>query len=64
MLTATFAASCRKYFRCLKVYSKLIGSELLIIVIHLKKPKIEIHVFDRVILSGFAMKGFTTKKRF
>ena len=30
MLTATFPASSRKYFRCLKVYLKLIGWELLL----------------------------------
>ena len=54
-MTATFVASCRKYFRCPKLYSKLIGLELLIISITSEKPKIEVHIFDRatqVLLCG------------
>ena len=60
-LTATFPPSFRKYFRCLKLYSKLIGYVLLIIIIAFEKPKIEVHIFDMVTLSGFAMKEFPTK---
>ena len=63
-LAVTFPARCRKYFSCLKLHSKLIGLELLIIIIPFEKPKIEVQIFDRTSLSGFAMKGFTTKEGF
>ena len=33
---ATLAASCRKYFRCLKLYSKLISQELVLYIYLLK----------------------------
>ena len=60
-LTATFTTSCGKHFRCLKLYSKLIGEELLIIILPFEKPNIEVHTFDRATLSDFAMREFTTK---
>ena len=63
-LAVTFPARCRKYFSCLKLHSKLIGLELLIIIIPFEKPKIEVQIFDRTSLSGFAMKEFTTKEGF
>ena len=34
------------------------------IIIPFKKTKIEVHIFDRAILSCFAMMEFTTKKDF
>ena len=61
MFTATFVASCRKYFRCLKLYLKLIGQELLMIIIPFEKPKIEVHIYDRATISGFALREFTKK---
>ena len=30
----------------------------------LEKPKIEVHIFDKATLSGFAMREFRTKKDF
>ena len=41
MLTATFPASSRKYFRCLKVYLKLIGWELLLFSYLLKNQRLK-----------------------
>ena len=31
------------------------------IILQFEKPKIEVHISDRAILSGFAMREFTTK---
>ena len=63
-MTATLAAICRKYFRCLKLYSKLIGEELPIIIIPFEKRKIKVHIFERVTFPGFSMRDFRTKYDF
>ena len=40
-MTVTFAASYRKNFRCLKLYLKLIGQELLLFGYHLKNQSLK-----------------------
>ena len=62
ILTATFAASCRKYFKFLKFYLKLIGQELLLFSYILKNQSLKFSFSTWATLSNFAVMEFTIKE--
>ena len=55
-----FCSKVQKILQYLKLYAKLIGSELSIIIIPLEKPKIEVHIFDRATIPGHVLREFRT----
>ena len=63
---ATFAVSCRKSISGNQTYTQAFKTDWLKVAIVQKpfaKRNVEVHIFDRAILSDFTIREFKTKKR-